>query len=71
MTDLTLSGRTPVLYYDPDDHDRDGAGYNVLYANGAFVDRFATFDQALAAFRALLAETKTRISTSEPDEATS
>lgn len=54
MADLELSGRTPVLYFDPD-HD-DGCCFNVLFANGAFVDRFATFDQAVAAFRDLLTE---------------
>ena len=52
-SDLALAGRTPVLYLDLDDEARDGRGYNVLFANSAFADRFATLDEAVEFFRVL------------------
>lgn len=56
METITLAGPTPVLYFDPADELYDGDGFNVLLADAAFVDRFATLDEAVVAFRALLQE---------------
>ncbi len=55
MESLTLAGHTPVLYYSFEDEDVDGKGFNVLYADDSFVDRFATLAEAIEVFEALLA----------------
>jgi hypothetical protein len=56
MSDLSLSGPVPVLYYDQNDADNDGNGFNVLLADDFIVSRYATLDEAIAEFKTLLKE---------------
>ena len=54
MDSLTLCLDNPVIYFDRN----DDPPFNVLLANSLIVERYATLDEAVAAFRQLIQETE-------------
>lgn len=56
MKGITLSGHTPVMYFDCQDEALDGRGWNVLWADGSWADRVTRFNDAVEALRQMVEE---------------